>query len=484
MYMDLNKLLKLSVDLICTVDSSGRFVEVSNASYTILGYYPDEMNNKPYYNFVYPADFLLAGQSVSTLLKLRTDTQIQIRYVHKDGHVVPLLWCVQWDEETQLMYCIARSGHITEQTESMRISLEESNKRYEYVTQATSDAIWDWDISKGTLYLGEGFETIFGHNINALPAGIVSWQQFIHPEDSYYVLNSLANICDSTDTNWKEEYRYQKADGTYADVVDRGFVIRNKDNMAIRMVGAMHDISERKRGLQEMKQVTADLFKRNRELHEFGYIVSHNLRSPVANIKGVVTLLHLETDVQEHIKPYLTNLINSVSRLDEVIIDLSKILSSKNTSADLILEPMDLQEIIHTVKTDLAGTSLKDSVQIAITGGPFSIISHKAYIYSIFHNLIANSIKFKGPKRPFVSIAVVQSEQVVNITYADNSSGIDLLKHGSEIFRPYKQFHSTIKGKGLGLFLVKSYVEALHGSVTVISEMDRGVSYTVTLPKS
>jgi PAS domain S-box-containing protein len=484
MYMDLNKLLKLSADLICTVDINGRFLAVSDASFLILGYTPEEMTGKYYHNFVYPPDLLLANQSVNTVLTQRRDTQIQIRYVHKYGHVVPLLWCVQWDEETQLMYGIARSGHITEQTELMRLSLEESNKRYEFVTQATSDAIWDWDIAMGTLYLGEGFEKIFGHNIEELPAGLICWQQFIHPDDAKYILTSLANICASSDTNWKEEYRYQKADGTFADVVDRGFVIRDKDNIAIRMVGAMHDISERKRGLQEMKQVTADLFKRNRELHEFGYIVSHNLRSPVANIKGVVTLLQLETDVQEHIKPYLTNLINSVSRLDEVIIDLSKILSSKNTSADLILEPMDLQEIIHTVKTDLAGTSLKDSVQIAITGGPFSIISHKAYIYSIFHNLIANSIKFKGPKRPFVSIAVVQSEQVVNITYADNSSGIDLLKHGSEIFRPYKQFHSTIKGKGLGLFLVKSYVEALHGSVTVISEMDRGVSYTVTLPKS
>jgi len=480
--MDLNKLLELSVDLICTVDVNGRFVEVSAASYAILGYNPEEMNGREYQDFIYPRDLLIAEQAVTTLIKERPETQIQIRYLHKNGHIVPLLWCVQWDDETQLMYCIARCGRITKQTELMRTSLEESNKRYGYVTQATSDAIWDWDISENTLYLGEGFEKIFGYNVPSLPATIESWQQFIHLEDSSYVLKSIAKICAGQGTNWKEEYRYRKADGTYADVVDRGFVIRDQNGTAVRMVGAMHDISERKKGLQELKQVTSDLFKRNRELHEFGYIVSHNLRSPVANIKGMATLLQLETGFPEDLKPYLTNLFNSVSRLDEVIIDLSKILSSKNTSLDLKLEPIDLQDIIHKIKTDLSGNSLNSVINVMITGRPSTIISHKAYIYSIFHNLIANSIKYNLNSHPSAVINITQLADTIHITYTDNSSGIDLVKHGDEIFKPYKRFHSTIKGKGLGLFLVKSYIEALHGTVSVKSEPDQGISYSVMLP--
>jgi PAS domain S-box-containing protein len=328
--MDLNKLLALSTDLICTVDSDGNFLQVSAASYAILGYFPAEMQGRAYNEFIYLPDFLLAANAVQNILANHLDTQIQIRYVHKAGHTVPLLWCVQWDLDSEVMYCIARCGYITEQTELMRTSLEESNTRYGYVTKATSDAIWDWDISKGTLYWGEGFYKIFGYQPEEIKTGIYSWMQFIHPDDLQYISKSLIDICHSNETNWKEEYRYKKKDGTYADVVDRGFVIRDKAGIAVRMVGAMHDISERKKGLQEMKKITSDLFKRNQELQEFGYALSHHLRAPVANIKGIVTLLQSENDLPETAQPYLINLNNSVSRLDEVIIELSKMLSSTN----------------------------------------------------------------------------------------------------------------------------------------------------------
>jgi len=336
--MNLNKLLKLSVDLICTVDIYNKFVDVSDASYTILGYYPEQMRGRTYKEFIFLPDLHVAEQEVNALVTRRPDTQIQIRYVHADGRVIPLFWSVQWDEEDQLMYCIARNGRITEQTETMRSSLEESNKRYEYVTKATSDAIWDWNIAEGTLYWGEGFEAIFGHNRTEIPLGLDSWKKFIHPDDASYITASVDSICDGEETNWKEEYRYQRADKSYADVVNRGFVIRDATGKAVRMVGAMHDISERKKGLLEMKQVTEDLFKRNRELHEFAYIISHNLRAPVATIKGIASLMQMENETPEPLKPYLTNLNTSIGKLDEVIVDLSKILSAKNRADELKIE--------------------------------------------------------------------------------------------------------------------------------------------------
>jgi PAS domain S-box-containing protein len=481
--MDLNKLLKLSADLICTIDAQNRFVEVSEASYTILGYRPSEMRNRAYKDFIFPEDLLDAEEAVIGMMTNRPDTQIQSRYLHKDGRIIPLLWCAQWDEEDQLMYCIARSGHITEQTELMRESLEESNRRYHYVTQATSDAIWDWNILSGTLYWGEGFETIFGYDIPKLPTGLQSWTQHIHPDDFKYIVQSIDLICASNETNWKEEYRYQKADGTFANVVDRGFVIRDKNGKAVRMVGAMHDISERKKALHEMGRVTADLFTRNRELHEFGYIISHNLRSPVANIKSITTLMEMETDIPDTLKPYLTNLIKSVSRMDEVIIDLSKILSSKNRSVKLKTEAMDLQVIVNHIKADMADKITHSHAQVIINGGPFIICSNQAYIYNILFNLIANSIKYKFENPPVINIHILQTDEEVTINYIDNSYGFYLSRHGEDIFKPYKVFHPTFTGKGLGLFLVKSYIEALDGSVYIGSAADQGVSYRISLPK-
>jgi PAS domain S-box-containing protein len=480
--MDVKKLLQLSTDLICTVNHHDCFVEVSNAAYSLLGYLPKEMEGRNYREFIYPGDLPLAEQEVD-VIKYDQNTQVQIRYIHKNGSLVPMFWSVNWDPEGQLMYCIARCGDITQQTEAMRISLEESNQRYQYVTQATSDAIWDWDIVNHTLYWGEGFETIFGYNPTNLPPGVDSWTKHIHPDDLDYILKSLDTICKSNKTNWKEEYRYQKSDGTYADVVDRGFVIRDKAGIAIRMVGAMHDISERKKTLHEMNQVTADLFKRNRELHEFGYFVSHHLRSPVANIKGIAMLLETESDTPDTLKLYLDKLHSSVARLDETIIDLGKILNSKNSNADLNLEPLNLAEIIEAVKTDLEEMIVQSQTKIQLSGGNYLIGSNKVYIHSIFYNLIANSIKFKQDYPVRINIDLTYENQKIVITYEDNGSGIDLLRYGADIFKPFRKFHSTINGKGLGLFLVRRYIEALDGNIEIKSEPNQGVYYTITLPQ-
>jgi PAS domain S-box-containing protein len=480
--MDVKKLLQLSTDLICTVNHYDYFVEVSDAAFALLGYLPEEMEGRNYRDFIYPADLPLAEQEVDTI-KSDQNTQVQIRYIHKNGDVVPMFWSVNWDPEGQLMYCIARCGNITRQTESMRTSLEESNQRYQYVTQATSDAIWDWDIINHTLYWGEGFETIFGYNPTHLPEGVDSWTQHIHPEDMDYVMKSIDSICESDKTNWKEEYRYQKFDGTYADVVDRGFVIRDHNGKAIRMVGAMHDISERRRALHEMNQVTADLFKRNRELHEFGYFVSHHLRAPVANIKGIAMLLETESDTPDILKLYLNKLHSSVATLDETIIDLSKILNSKNSNADLNLEPLNLAEIIEAVKTDLDEMIIQSHTNIKLSGGNYLIGSNKVYIHSIFYNLIANSIKFRQDHPVLINIKLVYTNQKLVITYTDNGSGIDLQRHGEDIFKPFRKFHSNINGKGMGLFLVRRYIEALDGTIEIKSEPNQGVSYTITLPQ-
>lgn len=482
--MNFNKLFKLSTDLICTVDAKNRFVEVSDASEIILGYTPEELRGRSFKEFLVADDMNTAENVVTEITTLRPDTQIQLRYLHKNGNIVPLLWCVYWDEEDQLIYCIGRNGKITEQTESMRNSLEDSNKRYEYVTKATSDSIWDWDVLHGTLYWGEGFNTVFGYNLAKQPNGIESWTKFIHPEDAGHVIKAIYAICDSKDTIWKEEYRYLRADGTYANVIDRGFVIRDQQGAAIRMVGAMHDISERKKTLFEMERVTEDLFKRNRELHEFGYIVSHNLRSPVANIKGISMLMNMDIDHPEKLRQYIIALSSSISRLDEVIIDLSKILSSQDSPASLKSDSLDLQEIITNIETDLAENILQTNTRIYLTGGSFILHSHKAYIYSIFLNLISNSIKYKYINPPVIAIDILHQQETVTVTYKDNGIGIDLSKHAEEIFKPYKRFHSTIEGKGLGLFLVRSHVESMNGQISVKSQPKEGVSFTITLPNN
>lgn len=132
-------------------------------------------------------------------------------------------------------------------------SLEESNKRYEYVNQATSEAVWDWNILTGEVFYGAAFEKIFGYKVNELPPNFNIWEQRIHPDDFLRITEQINNYILSETTKWREEYRYLKADGSYAFVADKGFIIRNEKGNAIRMIGAMSDITEKKLEEQQLR---------------------------------------------------------------------------------------------------------------------------------------------------------------------------------------------------------------------------------------
>ncbi|HEX7367124.1 MAG TPA: PAS domain S-box protein [Pelobium sp.] len=132
-------------------------------------------------------------------------------------------------------------------------NIEESNQRFEYVTNATSDAIWDWDLSNQTVYWGRGFYQLFGYSPQNEHNSINFWIKNVHPDDFAKVKGKLYNAIDSSETNWNSEYRFKHANGNYAYVTDQGFIIRNKEGKAIRMVGSMRDITQKNREVERLK---------------------------------------------------------------------------------------------------------------------------------------------------------------------------------------------------------------------------------------
>jgi signal transduction histidine kinase len=140
--------------------------------------------------------------------------------------------------------------------------------------------------------------------------------------------------------------------------------------------------------------------------------------------------------------------------------------------------------MIQNVETDLVGRIKETRAIINYSNESFLIFSHKAYIYSIFLNLIGNSIKYRSDLRPNINISIRSDADTTVIRFSDNGLGIDLARNGEDLFKPYKRFHPDIEGKGLGLFLVKSHVEALHGNISIDSKPGNGTTFTITLPQS
>ncbi|HCQ12931.1 PAS domain S-box protein, partial [Flavobacterium sp.] len=132
-------------------------------------------------------------------------------------------------------------------------ALKESNLRYEYVTKATSDAIWDWDFENNKVYRAEGFRTIFGFDMEELNLINTKWENYIHPDDRELALKSIHDTINSTDIYWKHEYRIIIPNGKVAYVHDSAYIIRGEDNNIRRVIGAIQDITQRKNEEQQLK---------------------------------------------------------------------------------------------------------------------------------------------------------------------------------------------------------------------------------------
>ena len=280
----------------------------------------------------------------------------------------------------------------------------------------------------------------------------------------------------------EEEVECHKKDGSvFWDLVKLTPIMNAQGHM--EMCITIHtDITEKKKAEMELRLLADDLYRQNKELHQFAYIVSHNMRSPVANIVGLANLLELFKDDPETQSQTLHELNKSVNNLDTVIKDLSYILTVNNANKELRKEPVNFQDLLQQVLIDLQPQVLSSDADITVPAKPLMLNTNRAYIHSIFYNLISNSIKYRSHQIPFIKIDFYSTEEHMVIYVADNGKGIDLKKHAQDLFKPYKRFDFKVEGKGLGLFLVKSHVEALGGQLTLKSELNKGSTFYIKLP--
>ncbi|GAB2973929.1 hypothetical protein GCM10027049_05110 [Mucilaginibacter puniceus] len=232
--------------------------------------------------------------------------------------------------------------------------------------------------------------------------------------------------------------------------------------------------------ITEQRTINANLLQRNKDLEQFSYIISHNLRAPVANILGLSEVLQNTDVIADDEKAILKKIRFSVKKLDRVINDLNYILEFKNQDLQQ-KEWVDFNSLLEDVKTSLANGPENAEVKIIDDfDGTRGMHTVKSYLYSIFYNLIANSIKYRQPDTDAViTISSSSTDNKVRLNFKDNGMGIDLQTKGHQLFGLYKRFHFHVEGKGMGLYMVKTQVEALHGKITVDSEVNKGTEFMI-----
>lgn len=386
------------------------------------------------------------------------------------------------DEET-ITGVIVYLADISERKRD-ELALKKSSELHRFVAKITSDAIWDWDFRTGVLKWSEGYETTFGYVIPENVEEVNLWGQKIHSEDRERVIEKLNNAIKNPEVNyWEDEYRFIKADGSIAYIYDRGHIIYEKGKI-VRIVGSMSDITARKLFDLEKEQITNSLIQRNKDLEQFSYIISHNLRSQIANSLGLVDILASGYYGEEEKDELYRQLNFTVGKMDDIVKDLSQILHVKRNIYEK-KQPVDVQELFNDVLELLTDNirEAKGVVNLYADSGT-SIFTVKSYLHSIFYNLISNAVKYRNPKEQLaIRVEINDRNEMHEIVFTDNGMGIDTNLHENNLFGLYKRFHAGIEGKGMGLFMVKAQVEIMGGSISIKSLPGKGSAFTVTLPK-
>ncbi|MGZ4064620.1 MAG: PAS domain S-box protein, partial [Bacteroidia bacterium] len=262
---DLQNIMDSSLDIICSMNEEGEFVNVSKAAENILGYHPSELLGKKYIDMVLDDDVKKTKRMAVEIMSGRPVTFFENRCVHKNGSIVQILWSATWDKDFKLMYCIAK------------------------------------------------------------------------------------------------------------------------------------DVTERKKTEEEKEKMSSDLIQRSKNLEQFTYIVSHNLRAPVANIMGFAELLKYENSNPGLIVESVKGMSAAAYKLDEVIKDLNEILQIRTLVSEN-KEEVYFQNLVDDIALSIDNIIKKENVIIRTDFESVGkMLSVKSYLHSVFYNLIINSIKFHKP---------------------------------------------------------------------------------------
>ncbi|WP_207532290.1 PAS domain-containing sensor histidine kinase [Desertivirga arenae] len=259
--------------------------------------------------------------------------------------------------------------------------------------------------------------------------------------------------------------------------------LKDQNDEVYGILVVIDDITEKKIREDKQRKINEDLIRKNIELTDFSYIVSHHLRAPICKVLGLASLFDKEDPDTALNGELIEHIAGEVSSLDTVVKDLNTILANQSSAGKLV-EIMSLADLIAESKKNLENELNRTQADLTYVFEVETVKTVKSYLYSIFNNLISNALKYKHPDRnPKIHIHAFDAGTGVYITFQDNGIGLDLKKVGNKIFEFYNNFQRGYgSGRGIGLKLVKTQVEAVGGGIEVDSILGEGSCFKIYLP--
>jgi PAS domain S-box-containing protein len=458
----------------------------------LSGYSIEELTSSPFVKFIHPDDVNLVINRYAGRLKGESVPQIyDFRILKKDGAItwselnaVPISW-----EDRPAVLCFMND--ITER-KKVGEALRKSEEKYRTVLDEIGDAYFEVDL-KGTLtfvndqmtqHLQYSKEELLGMN----------YRTFTAEEEIKNVYEAYNRVYRTSEASLSFGHKVIRKDGTRGVSDVSISPLKNEKGEIFGFRGISRDITvrkqleeEREALLQEIRKINQKLEEANKELQDFVYIASHDLREPLRKISSFGTLLQdslkgrLNEDQQENFE----FMIDGSRRMQDMIDAL--LTYSRLTTKAKPFEWVDLNKVIEDLKKLELATMLDETRGIIHVPKPLpSIQADPSQMHQLFQNLIGNGLKFhKEGIPPEIIIRAYEVENnMIRIEVEDNGIGIDEKYHG-QLFTMFKRLHprEQYEGTGIGLASCKKIVERHGGNIGIKSTPDKGSTFWLTLPR-
>ena len=449
----------------------------------IFGYKKEDVGktSKWWFDRIHPEDSLKMSVKLYSFVEQKTEKwQDEYRFQCADGtykYVFDRGFLVK-DTDGKPIRMIGAIQDVTKQKEE-----EQRLRLLETVITQTKDAVMitDIDISENSIpniiFVNSAFTDMTGY-----PAEEVigkSPEMFFGKKSDILEFDKLKTAIQEYKECFVETISYKK-NGEEFWVTFSMIPVTNKDGEHSHWISIQRDVTEEKEKEKEKEQLIRELTQNNKDLKQFSYITSHNLRAPLSNLTGLLNLIEDITIEDPELKEIITGFSKSTHLLNETINDLVKVIIIKDNPS-IQKEKVLIKDVFENVFNQLSFLISVHKPILKIDLEDVSILEiNKSYLESIFLNLLTNAIKYREPNRQLrVNIATKVIDKKLIITFKDNGIGIDLDKNKDKIFGLYQRFHNYPDSKGLGLYLVKSQVESMGGTISVESTVGKGTLFTI-----